>query len=216
MNNILFIAPPAAGKGTISDYLIDKYHYIHISTGELFRNEMNNNTEIGNMVAKAINHGDLVSDDIINEILFNKLKDLKGPFILDGYPRTINQAKELTKLFNELSITNYLVFNLDISKETLIKRMEGRVSCPKCNRNYNVYFESFKPKAGNLCDDCHVELISRGDDNLETFLNRYQIFETNATQLLNYYQELNVVNTINVNKDIENVLDDVERILSED
>ena len=198
MRNIIFIAPPAAGKGTQSDLLVKKYGYAHISTGDLLRNEVSSGTELGKKLDDILKSGSLVSDEIVTKLLKKRLEadDIQNGFILDGYPRTVNQAISLTDLAKELNIDLGIAVYLDMDKETAMHRALGRVTCPKCKRGYNKYEEILKPKVDMICDDCNVELTSRSDDNEETFINRFDTYLENTKPLLNYYEELGILNVI--------------------
>ena len=198
MKNIIFIAPPAAGKGTQSDLLVKKYGYAHISTGDLLRNEVSSGTELGKKLDDILKSGSLVSDEIVTKLLKKRLEadDIQNGFILDGYPRTVNQAISLTDLAKELNIDLGIAVYLDMDKETAMHRALGRVTCPKCKRGYNKYEEILKPKVDMICDDCNVELTSRSDDNEETFINRFDTYLENTKPLLNYYEELGILNVI--------------------
>ena len=160
MRNIIFIAPPAAGKGTQSDLLVKKYGYAHISTGDLLRNEVSSGTELGKKLDDILKSGSLVSDEIVTKLLKKRLEadDIQNGFILDGYPRTVNQAISLTDLAKELNIDLGIAIYLDMDKETAMHRALGRVTCPKCKRGYNKYEEILKPKVDMICDDCNVEV----------------------------------------------------------
>ena len=144
--NIIFIAPPAAGKGTLSDKLVTKYGYKHLSTGDLLRAEIKKENDLGKKIEEIISRGELVSDDIITELLKNELKSIEGKFILDGYPRNIAQANTLNGIFSELNIENYVTIYLDLEEELAMKRALGRVICGGCGASYNTYFENFMPK----------------------------------------------------------------------
>ena len=153
--NIIFIAPPAAGKGTQSFLLEEKYNYKHISTGDLLREEITKKTELGANIESIISKGELVSDEIITTLLKNELKKLKHQkFILDGYPRNIAQAETLENIFNELNIENYGTIYLSLDEETATKRALGRIVCSKCGASYNTYFKNLMPKEDGICDKC--------------------------------------------------------------
>lgn len=198
MKNIIFIAPPAAGKGTQSDLLVKKYGYIHISTGDLLRNEMQNETALGKQIASIMASGELVSDDIVTELLRARLSsdDAKNGFILDGYPRNINQAEILSKLMEELNLSIDTVIYLDMAEEIAMHRALGRITCPECGRGFNKYENAKKPKVENLCDDCNVTLVSRSDDTEDTFKVRFNAYIENTEPLLNYYKNLGILNII--------------------
>ena len=189
MKNIILIAPPSAGKGTISSYLVNNYNYVHLSTGDLLRKEAKKDAKLNDDLKKGI----LIKDEIVEDLLFKALDNIKENqnFILDGYPRTISQAQTL-----EPKLQNYQVIYLDVDKEILKKRFIGRRICPKCNKTYNIYNDKFKPKINDICDNCQTNLIRREDDNEQTFQIRYQEFITNTYPLKKYYENkgLQVIN----------------------
>lgn len=196
MKNIIFIAPPAAGKGTESELLVKEYGYEHISTGDLLRLKQNDGSELGNYIRNLLSEGKLIDDNIVTELLKDKLKTINGPFILDGYPRTINQAKILNELLSELNLNIGAVIYLNVDCDTALMRALGRITCPKCNKIYNKYKEGMKPKLNYICDECNVELIGRSDDNEESFKIRFDTYLNNTKPLLNYYCDLGLLNII--------------------
>lgn len=213
MNNIIFIAPPAAGKGTQSELLVKKYGYTHISTGDLLRAEVAAETELGISLKEIMASGSLVSDEIVTTLLKNKLSSLNGAFILDGYPRTLEQAKTLSELANELGIVLNTVIYLDMDETTAMQRAVGRVTCPKCKRGYNKYFEVTKPQVENICDDCNVELESRSDDTEETFKTRFNTYIENTEPLLNYYKDLGILNVIDNSGTPQSTFEKIEEVI---
>lgn len=211
MKNIIFIAPPAAGKGTQSDLLVSKYGYNHISTGDLLRNEVASSSVLGNEISSIMKSGGLVSDDIVSELLIKAISSSDAPFILDGYPRNIEQAHILEDILNKLNKKVDIVIYLDVPEDIATKRATGRLSCPKCNRTYHKYFA--KPIKEGICDNCNCELITRSDDTEETFKVRFANYMKNTAPLLDYYKNndlLYVVSKINTPEEtlmeIENVI----------
>ena len=188
MKNIIFIAPPAAGKGTQSELLVSEFGYNHISTGDLLRSKQNDGSELGNYIKDLLSQGKFVDDDIVTKLLSDKLSSINGPFILDGYPRNIEQANILENVLNSLNLSIDAVIYLNVDSETAMKRALGRVSCPKCNKIYNKYIEEKMPKVTNVCDDCGVELIGRSDDNEESFKIRFDTYINQTQPLLDYYK----------------------------
>lgn len=188
MKNIIFIAPPAAGKGTQSELLVSEFGYNHISTGDLLRSKQNDGSELGNYIKDLLSQGKFVDDDIVTKLLSDKLSSIDGPFILDGYPRNIEQANILENVLNSLNLSIDAVIYLNVDSETAMKRALGRVSCPKCNKIYNKYIEEKMPKVTNVCDDCGVELIGRSDDNEESFKIRFDTYINQTQPLLDYYK----------------------------
>ena len=211
MKNLVLYAPPAAGKGTQCEILIEKYGYKHISTGELLRAEIAKKTELGDKINDIISKGELVSDDIITELLKNAMKELNGDlFILDGYPRNIEQAKVLDTI-----LTNYVVINLDIDRELAKKRTLGRVGCKNCGKIYNIYFDETKPKEEGICDECGASLDARSDDNEASFNVRFDIYEQNAPAILDYYKEKGILSIVNSGISKEHTSSEVEKVLNE-
>ena len=212
--NIIFIAPPAAGKGTLSAMLEDKYNYKHLSTGDLLRAEIKKKTDLGNKIEEIISRGELVSDEIITELLKNELKNISNEkFILDGYPRNIAQAETLNQIFNELNIKNYVTIYLDLEEELAMKRALGRVVCNKCGASYNTYFTNFMPKKDGICDKCEGELIHRSDDTEETFKKRFETYINVTNPLLDYYKELGKLRIVDSNVEADEVFVAVTDIL---
>ena len=215
MKSIIFIAPPAAGKGTQSELLVDKYNYEHISTGDILRNAVESKSELGNKVKQIMDEGKLVSDDVMIKLISNKLSNASNkPFILDGFPRTLEQAKALTILLNEKNI-DYQVIYLELSEEKAKERILGRRTC-KCGRSYNIYNEKLKPKVDNICDYCGSTLEKRSDDNEESFKKRYSTFVTNNGPIIEYYKKLNNLVTINVDCDKLEIFNKISEVINND
>lgn len=213
MKNIIFIAPPAAGKGTQSNLLKDKYDYVHISTGDMLREIVSSDSELGKVVKNIIDKGNLVSDDLIFKLLKSKLNSIKGkPFILDGFPRTLNQALFLD---NDLKIDNYIVIYLDLSKEDAIKRIDGRLTC-SCGKSYNLNDINLKPKIIDICDNCGNVLVKRNDDNLEAFKIRFDVFLNNNKPLIDYYKNKNKLKVVNVNKGVNEIFNEISKVVAND
>ena len=216
--NIIFIAPPAAGKGTQSAFLEQKYNYKHLSTGDLLREEIKKGTEFGAEINEIITKGELVSDEVITKLLRNELESIKDQkFILDGYPRNIAQAETLSKIFEELNIDNYGAIYLELDKDTATKRALGRIVCSNCGASYNKYFKKFIPKEEGICDKCHSELVARTDDNEESFKTRFNTYLSSTNPLLDYYKEKNKLFVVDASLETEEISKNIERILeSED
>lgn len=180
--NLLFIAPPAGGKGTICKMLEERDGYVHISTGEMLRSIENAD------IKKSLSDGNLIDDKIVIDLIVKKLKELNGrPFILDGFPRTLNQGIILDDILKEYNLKIDIVIDLEVSIETLIKRITGRLICPKCNRTYNKFF--IPPRVSGICNDCQIPLETRTDDNEETFKVRYKTFVDETYPLVDYYKK---------------------------
>lgn len=211
MKNIIFIAPPAAGKGTQSNILKEKYDYAHISTGDMLREAINSGSKLGMDVKNIIDKGELVSDEIIIKLVAEKLASLKGkPFILDGFPRTLNQAIALEKIIDD----NYVTIYLDLSEEEAISRITGRLTC-SCGKSYNINIDSLKPKIVGICDACGSNLIKRDDDNVDAFKIRFKTFLNNTEALLDYYNSKNKLVKIDVNREVSDIFNDISGVVND-
>lgn len=216
MKNIIFIAPPAAGKGTISNILEHRYNLPHISTGDILRDEISRMTKTGIEIKECMARGEFVSDGVITKLLKKRLsaKDCKKGYILDGYPRNINQAKEYEKMLEELSFDMGSVIYLNIDKETALKRTMSRVICPKCGATYNLSNADLSPVREGICDICDSSLVTRSDDNEETFINRFDTYMKETYPLIKYFEEKNNLLTVNVSdKSPEDIFEEIKKAI---
>lgn len=212
--NIILLAPPAAGKGTQAELLVEKYHLNHISTGNLFREVASRKDEFGNKIKEILSSGNLISDDIVLDIFRNYLETCENKnLLLDGFPRTWNQAELFDQLLQEKADKIDFVFLLQVSKETLKTRITGRRLCKECGSSYNVNIDSFKPKKDSICDKCGQELYQRADDNEESFEVRYNEYLTKTSPLIDYYREKKVLYEIDSEKSKEEVFADITSII---
>lgn len=217
MKNIIFIAPPATGKGTLSGKLKDKYGYAHLSTGDLLRAEVASGSELGKELKAVMDSGALVGDDLITKLLKSELSKYVEDknFILDGYPRNIEQAETLSEIFNELNIEdNYVSIYLNIDKEEAMHRALGRITCDKCKTIYNLYTEGMIPESAGICDNCGAELMQRDDDNEETFIKRFDTYVEHTSPVVEYYRSNNKLETVEVAATPEESLARVEAVLN--
>ena len=191
MKNLILLAPPATGKGTLAKQLKEDYGYVHISTGDMLRESVASGDELGKQISEIMQRGGLVSDEIVYSLLEKKLQSTKGSYILDGFPRNIEQAKKYEEIVSKIGGDEAIVILMDIDKEELKTRCTGRRSCPKCGRIYNVYNKEMMPKDGKYCIDCDVELIQREDDKIETFEKRYSTYLELTEPLIDYYTKKN-------------------------
>ena len=216
MKNIIFIAPPAAGKGTQSDLLVEKHGYIHISTGDLLREEIAAGGELANEISSIIEKGQLVSDELVATLLTKRLSqdDVKQHgFILDGYPRNIAQAKTLEEILEEVQSSVDVVIYLELDEENAMKRALGRATCPKCKKGYNIYLEGFKPQVDGICDNCGSTLETRSDDNEETFKSRFQTYINSTSPLLEFYRAAGLLQNINSLQDKNKIFEEIESVI---
>lgn len=216
MKNIIFIAPPAAGKGTASALVCEKYNIPHISTGDLLRDEIANQTKLGVEIKDAMARGEFVSDEVITKLLKKRLslKDAKKGYILDGYPRNIKQAEIYDDLLKELSYDMGVVIFLDIDKDTAMKRALSRVVCSKCGLSYNLDNKELSPIKEGICDACGGELKTRGDDNKETFITRFDTYMKETYPLIEYYEKKNNLVKIEVsNLTADEVFLEVKKVI---
>lgn len=216
MKNIIFVAAPAAGKGTISAKVCTEYNIPHISTGDLLRNEIAASSKIGMEIKSAMARGEFVSDEVITKLLKKRLeaKDCKKGYILDGYPRNISQAKTYDNILKDLNYDDGLVVFLDIDKSLAMKRALSRVVCSKCGLSYNLINKEYAPLKEGICDNCGSSLKTRSDDNEESFINRFDTFMKETYPLLEYYE--NKGNLLKIKVDditTEDIFDEIKKVI---
>lgn len=217
MKNIILIAPPAAGKGTQSKLLSSKYQIPHISTGDLLRNASQKNDELGNLIRCVMENGALVSDEIVIKLLKDTISDekCKNGYILDGFPRTVNQAEKYIEMLEKLNIPLGDVIFLDIPKDVIKKRFIGRLVCPNCKTVYNEQIEENKPKIDGLCDDCSIKLVKRTDDNEKTFNNRYDVYVKETYPLVEFFKNKGILSTIRGELSVNDTFNEIERVIND-
>ncbi|MGQ9844789.1 MAG: adenylate kinase [Caldisericia bacterium] len=209
---IVLLGNVGTGKGTQGKLIMEKYNFPYISTGDIFRDNIKNNTPLGLKVKSILNQGKLVDDELVNEVVFDKIKNLDS-FIIDGYPRTINQALNFEKFISNFERRINLVFYFIVSKETIIKRLTGRRICPKCGRIYNIYFD--KPENDERCDFDGEKLVQREDDKIEIVINRLEEFKQNTEPLVDYYRNKNILIDIDGERKIFEIFEDIRKILDD-
>lgn len=184
MNNFIFLGPPGAGKGSLAVKVAEEYKIPHISTGDIFRANIKNQTPLGVKVKAIIDSGSLVSDDLTCELVKDRLSqaDCKNGYILDGFPRTIPQAEMFTKICDDVKVVNF-----EIKDEIVIRRLSTRRTCKACGANFNVL--TLPPKVEGVCDKCNGELYQRDDDKQESIMNRMDVYREQTEPLINFYKE---------------------------
>ncbi|MCK5388713.1 MAG: adenylate kinase [Candidatus Izimaplasma sp.] len=210
---ILVMGPPGAGKGSQSAKIVENYKMPSISTGQMFREAYASNDPVGIEAMKFIEQGNLVSDEITNELVKHRLlkHDTEKSFILDGYPRTVTQAIALDKMLGEMGTKLDAVINILSSNDVLFERMEARRVCKECGASYHLVFK--KPRKNGVCDECGGELYQRADDTLESVKRRLSIYETKTKPLLDYYEKQGILYNVNGMQPFNNVYADIELVL---
>ena len=216
MKSIILIAAPAAGKGTEAVRLKEQYNMPHISTGDLLRAAVAKGDERGNIINELITNGKFVSDDIVLELLKEKILEpaCENGYILDGFPRNIAQAEAYDKILEEIKRDIGLVIVLDIDKEIAKSRISGRYSCPKCGKVYNTN-TNLKPLNEGLCDICNIELTRRSDDNPDTYEERYNTYLAKTEPLISYSDKKGIVYHVDSGISSEETHKQVVKILGE-
>lgn len=187
--NLILLGPPGAGKGTQATRIVEKYKVPHISTGDIFRENIKNNTPLGQKAQEYMNKGELVPDQLVVDIALDRLgkDDCKNGFLLDGFPRTVFQADALDKFLKDKGKGIDLVINIEVEDKMLIERLDARRVCPTCAATYNVI--GMPPKKEGICDKCNDTLIQRKDDKKETVGNRIKVYHEQTSPLIDYYKE---------------------------
>ena len=207
---LLFFGPPGAGKGTQAKRVAKEFDVVHISTGDILRDAVSKGTELGKKAKAIMDRGELVSDEIMNSLVKEKLKELDS-FILDGYPRTLDQAKFLDQATKELKKEIDAAVLIDVSEEEIVKRISNRRVCPNCGKVYNLI--TLKPKEDEKCDVCGTKLIQRDDDKEEVVRERYKVYKKNTEPVIEYYRKNNKIITIDGAQNIEDVTKELFNIL---
>ncbi len=215
MKNIMFIAPPAAGKGTQAELIVEKYHIPHISTGDILREISKEASEIGEYVRETLASGQLVKDEITYQLVEDRLKreDCKNGYIIDGFPRNIDQAYEYDKILERLGYEVGNVILLNVDKKIIEKRITGRRLCENCNTIYNINDKDSSPKVESICDNCGGKLYQRSDDNLESFQQRYETYQKKTEPIIEHYRKQGVLKEVDGNDTVENIFQKIDKII---
>ncbi len=218
MKNIMLIAPPAAGKGTQAELIVEKHHIPHISTGDILRDIAKEDSEVGQYVFETVASGKLVKDEITYKLIEDRLKhdDCKNGFIIDGFPRNIDQAIEYDKILERLGYHVGNVILININKQTLEKRITGRRICEDCNSVFNINTPETAPQIESICDNCGGRLYQRNDDNIESFQTRYEMYLEKTAPIIEHYKKQNVLYEVDGENSVEKVFEQIEKIISGD
>ena len=212
---IIMLGAPGAGKGTQAKMIADKYGVPHVSTGDIFRANIKNGTELGMEAKKYMDQGLLVPDEMTVKILLDRVSqpDCKNGYVLDGFPRTIPQAEVLDKALAELGESIDYAIDVDVPDENIVKRMSGRRACVSCGATYHVVH--VPPKKEGICDRCGSELILRDDDKPETVKNRLDVYHKQTQPLIDFYTKKGVLKTVDGTVDMQDVFKAIVAILGE-
>lgn len=212
---IVILGPPGAGKGTQAKSICNKFSIPHISTGDIFRKHISMETSLGIEAKKYIDKGLLVPDDITINLVIDRLKkdDCRDGFLLDGFPRTVHQAKALDSFLSESGSRLDTVLLIDVPKYFIIERMSGRRVCPSCGASYHIKFNP--PNFEGKCDVCGSDIIQRKDDHEETVVERLEIYDDETQPLIKYYKDKNLLDTVDGTKAITDVFKNICEILGE-
>ena len=210
---IIMLGAPGAGKGTQAKMLSERYGIPHISTGDIFRMNIKNNTELGQKAKGYMDAGQLVPDELVVDLVVDhiKAKDCMKGFILDGFPRTIPQAEALDYALNNQNEKIDYAINVDVPDENIIKRMSGRRACVGCGATYHLVYNPTKTEG--VCDVCGEKLILRDDDKPETVQKRLDVYHEQTQPLIDYYNKKEVILTVDGTQDIDVVYDEITKVL---
>ncbi len=218
MKNIMLVAPPAAGKGTQAELITEKYHIPHISTGDILRDISKEDTEMGIYVRETLSSGNLVKDEITYELVKQRLEkdDCKNGFIIDGFPRNLEQAIHYDEILKSLGFEVGNVISIDIDRDILEKRIVGRRICEDCGAIYNINVLENTPKQESVCDECGGRLYQRSDDNIEAFNTRYQTYLDKTEPIIKHYEKQGVLKHVDGIGTIEEVFQRIDKIIGDE
>lgn len=210
--NLIILGPPGSGKGTQSDFLVEQYHFVHLSTGDLLRDEIAEKSEIGLSAKSYMDQGKYVPDDVMNGIVENKIIKLKDNFILDGYPRTLAQVKFLETVLETINHQIDVVLYLEIKEQTIVDRLLARLVCPVCKTTYNKI--SMPPKVDTLCDKDQTPLIQRTDDSdQEKIAIRLNEYNQSTQPLVDYFKSKGLLKVIDANQDNKAIHQQLDQLI---
>ena len=212
---IIMLGAPGAGKGTQAKKITSRYSIPHISTGDIFRANIKNGTELGKKAKTYMDQGLLVPDELVVDLVVDRVnqKDCSNGYVLDGFPRTIPQAEALDKALTEMGQSIDYAINVEVPDENIVQRMSGRRACVNCGATYHIIYAPTKKE--NICDTCEGELILRDDDKPETVQKRLNVYHEQTKPLIDYYTKQNKLVEVDGTIDIEKVFDAIVKILGE-
>lgn len=212
---IILLGPPGAGKGTQAKNISKNYNLVHISTGDIFRENIKNKTELGKKVTHYLDNGELVPDSLVIDLVEDRLKqdDVKDGFLLDGFPRTVKQAEELNKILLKMNSKLDFVLNIELDSDILLKRASGRRVCKSCQEAFHILFNP--PLVDGICDKCSGELFQRSDDVEETVKNRINVYQDQTKPLIDFYEKEGTLVDIDGSLPIDKVYENISSILGE-
>ena len=211
--NIILLGPPGAGKGTQAKSISKEYKIPHISTGDIFRKNISEKTPLGLEAKGYMDNGQLVPDELTINLVKDRLthKDCENGFMLDGFPRTVKQAEALDAFLKERHIDIDAALLIDAPKELIVERMTGRRVCSHCGETYHVV--NIPPIVEDVCDECGSALVQRKDDNLETVLERLDVYDRQTTPLVEYYKGRGKIKSVDGSKELHEVFEDIRDLL---
>lgn len=215
MLRTVLLGPPGAGKGTQAVKIVEKYNVPHISTGDIFRENIKNGTELGKKAKAYMDKGELVPDDLVIDLATSRLlaDDRKNGFLLDGFPRTVYQAEKLDEFLKEHGQKLDIVIDIEVEKAELITRLTGRRVCKQCGASFHVV--NIPPKKEGICDFCGGELMQRADDTVETVENRIEVYNQQTMPLVDYYRKADNIVTIDGALPLDTVFAEIVKAIGE-
>ena len=211
---IIMLGAPGAGKGTQADMITKKYNVPHISTGDIFRANIKNGTELGKKAKGYMDQGLLVPDSLVVDLVIDRIHqdDCTEGYVLDGFPRTIPQAEALDAALAAENEEIDAAIDVEVPDDNIVNRMSGRRACLKCGATYHIVYNA--PKTEGVCDNCGSELVQREDDKPETVLNRLSVYHKETQPLIDYYNQKGKVAEIDGTQDLNAVFADIEKVLN--
>lgn len=208
--NIVFLGPPGSGKGTQAKGVADNFKLTHLSTGDAFRDAIDGGTELGREIKAYVDGGKLVPDELVSKVVFEKISSLKGGFLLDGYPRTVDQARALGAFAKKSGASIDAVIFFDVAFDELVKRLSARRQCPKCKAVFNL--ETKPTKVKDVCDMCGSALVHRPDDQPQIVEERLKVYSRQTEPVLDFYKAHPGFRKVNAAQPIEKVAADIFRV----